>query len=74
MFQVSSRKLSLIAFRAKGKVPVVARNFSALTGSDAVVELKRQKIPTYTDPIATVDIKSLTYEGKMLSNQGVKFV
>ena len=64
MFQVSTRRFSVVALRggAKSKAPVAIRCFSSAENSDAVVEVKT-KIPTYSDPIATVDMKSLTYEG-----------
>lgn len=63
MFQVSSRQISALAFRTKANVPAVVRCFAAVSGSDAVVGVKN-KIPTYSDPVATVDIKSLSYEGE----------
>ena len=63
MFQVSSRRFSVVALRAKSKAPVAIRCFSSAESSDAVVEVKT-KIPTYSDPIATVDMKSLTFEGE----------
>jgi hypothetical protein len=58
MFRVSSttRRLSqsLAVQRAR------ARGLSEV----AKVGEAKKLIPTYTDPVATVDIKSLTYEGE----------
>jgi hypothetical protein len=53
----------VVALRTKAKAPTAVRCLSTAEGSDAVVQIQT-KIPTYSDPIATVDIKSLTYEGK----------
>jgi NADH dehydrogenase (ubiquinone) Fe-S protein 4 len=61
MFQLSTRRFSVVASGVKSRASASVRCFSATENSDAVVEVKK-KIPTYNDPIATVDIKSLSLE------------
>lgn len=50
------------ACRAQVRAPVAMRCFSSV---DSDVVQAKTKIPTYSDPIATVDMKSLTYEEQL---------
>ena len=62
MFQLSSRRLSAVASGVKSRAPITIRCFSSAESKDVTVDVKK-KIPTYNDPVATVDIKTLSEAG-----------